>query len=155
MGLFSQSCPLEKSHLEIYGIPSPRKWKKADCIECTYTVEGRCNYKQITARHEQMRVRGRPALAKRLHMPDPPETRVQAEKEALESAGFSPSERESYWEVSREYDAQWEKASTAERREILDSLDQWKVHLEAGLAPREAFDKAQEWLKQRAAFKHG
>jgi hypothetical protein len=153
MGLFSQSCPLEKSHVEIYGIPSPRKWKKEDCLICSYSEQGKCVYKQRAGNPVQMRKRGYPALAKKSLMNKVAAERTSSEKEAVKQAGYSPAQEQEYWAISREYDARWESASPDQRPEILDSLDQFKVYLESGLSPAHAYDKAKEWMLKRAEFK--
>ena len=154
MGLFSKSCPLEKSHVEIYGIHSPRKWKKEDCFTCSYSEGGKCVYKQKTPIHGQVRKRGYPALVKKSLMNKPAAERGPSEKEAVKKAGFSLNQEEEYWKISRELDARWETASAEEKQEILDSLDQMKVYLESGLSPSQAQEKVQEWLRKRAEFKN-
>jgi hypothetical protein len=153
MGLFGQSCPLEKSHLEIYGIQAPRKWKVQDCIECEYLRDGKCNFKQIMANREKLIKRGRPVLVKKSVLDQPLTIRMRYEEEAVVQVGFTAEELKEYWELSRAFDRQWE-SETAERRQvILDSLDQWKVHLEKGDSPAKAAEKAKEWLNQRARFR--
>ena len=154
MGLFGgPSCPLEKLHIVVYGIHSPRKWKKEDCFLCEYVQAGKCNYKQIVSQHEQLTKRGYPALVKRSLMERPVAEREKPEKEAAGKAGFNPSELTDYWKVSQDYDRQWEDSTPEMRQEILDSLEQWKVNLEKGYAPLQARQKVQEWIQERAKFR--
>ncbi len=154
MGLFSKSCPLEKSHIEIYGIHSPRKWKKEDCLICSYSQNGKCVYKQNTLSQDQLRKRGYPALVKKSLLHKPTAERGTAEKEAVKQTGYNLEQEEAYWKISREIDAKWETASAEQQQEILDSLDQFKVYLESGLSPSQAYEKAQEWLQKRAEFRY-
>jgi hypothetical protein len=153
MGLFGQSCPLEKGHLPIYGVHSPRKWKKEDCKACEYQQDNKCVYKQVAAKLQSSAKYGYPALIKKSLMGKPAAQREQSEKEALKKAGFSQEYQTEYWTISHEYDIQWEAASEDQKREILDSLGQWKVHLEESLSPRQAHLKVQEWLRQRDEFR--
>ena len=155
MGLFSKSCPLEKSYIKVYGVHSPRKWKKEDCPACPSFQDGKCNYKEFSSRHQQSSKRGLPVLAKKSLMSQPAAIRAQSEMEAVNKAGFNAAERGEYLAISQQYDKLWEESSPENRAEILDSLDQWKVNLEAGLGPAEAHAKAREWLKNRADFKMG
>ncbi len=153
MGLFSKSCPLEKSHIEIYGIHSPRKWKKEDCLICSYSQNGKCAYKRKTPNQDQLHKRGYPALIKKSLLPKAAAERGTAEKDAVKQAGYNQEEEETYWKISREIDAKWEKASLEQQQEILDGLDQFKVYLESGLNPSQAYEKAQDWLQKRAEFR--
>ena len=153
MGLFGRSCPLEKSHLEVYGIHSPRKWKKEDCLECEYSRDGKCEYKQITARRQDYLKRGLPVLRKKAAMDQPLSVRQESEQEALKQAGFSSAELQEYRTVSEEYDRLWETASAEQKTEILDSLGQWKVYLEKGDSPLKAQEKVKAWLQERVRFR--
>ncbi len=153
MGLFSRSCPLEKAHIEIYGIHSPRKWKKEDCLICSYYQERKCAYNPKTASPGQLRKRGYPALVKKSLLPKPAAERGTAEKEAVKQAGYSLEQEETYWKISREIDAKWVTASPEQQQEILDGLDQFKVYLESGLSTSQAYEKAQDWLQKRSEFR--
>jgi hypothetical protein len=153
MGLFSQSCPLEKSHIAVYGIHSPKVWKKEDCLVCEYVNAGKCNYKQIMSQHEKLVKRGYPALVKKSLMDKPAEAREKSEKEAVKQAGFSAGEQADYWTVSKDYDRLWEGSPAESRQEILDGLGQWRVYLEKGYGPTQANDKVKEWLRARAEFR--
>lgn len=124
-----KSCPLEKSHLVVYGVHSPRKWKKEDCQKCDYQQNNKCNYVQKVADAEASVKRGAPALVKRSMMNKPFESRQQAEKEAVARAGFNGGEQDDYWSTSRDYDRLWDQASAEQKQDILDSLGQWKVYL--------------------------
>jgi hypothetical protein len=152
MGL-PTSCPLEDGYLKIYGIPAPQKWKPADCPECQYQEKQKCNYKKALAHHEQFHKRGQPVLAKRVNMSNPAAQRKKAETEALKKAGLSSEEQKEYWVISTQLDITWESAGLDGRKEVLEHLDQWKVHLEKGLGPSQAYVQVQEWLKQRAEFR--
>jgi hypothetical protein len=153
MGLFKKSCPLEKSHLQVYGIHAPKKWKEEDCAECEYLQDEKCDYKQIMAGREQLIKRGRPVLVKKAALDQPLTVRIRYEQEAVKVVGFTVEEIQEYWEVSREFDRQWEGESGERRQEIMDSLDQWKVHLEKGDSPAQASWKVKEWLNQRDRFR--
>jgi hypothetical protein len=153
MGLFKQACPLEKSHLEIYGIHAPRKWKAEDCAVCEFLTDRKCNYKQISANRERLINRGRPALVKKAALDQPLSVRIRYEQEAVKLAGYTPQEEKEYWELSKEYDRQWESEPADKRQDILDSLDQWKIHLEKGDNPAQAGEKVKEWFIQRARFR--
>jgi hypothetical protein len=153
MGLFSKSCPLEKSHIAVYGVHSPRKWKKEDCLICEYQQDNKCTYQQVKAKAEVSSQRGYPALVKKSLMDKPAAIREQSEKEAVNKAGFSPDQQKEYWTISREYDGLWNKASAEQKQDILDSLSQWKVYLEEGSGPKEAQGKVQGWLRQREEFR--
>lgn len=153
MGLFGRSCPLEKSYIKVYGIHPPRKWKKEDCLECEFSRDGKCDYKKMMSRREQLNKRGSPALVKKTAMDQAVTMREKSEQEALKHSGFSSDEVKEYWEVSREYDRLWESSSPNEKQEILDSLGQWKVYLENGDSPLQADEKVKIWLKERARFR--
>ena len=154
MGLFSKSCPLEKSHLVVYGVHSPRKWKKEDCQTCEYQHDDKCNYKLVIVKTEVSSKRGNPALVKKSMMDKPVDVREQSEKDAVKRAGFNPDEQGDYWTISREYDRLWNEASSEKRQDILDCLGQWKVYLENGLNPLQAQEKVKEWLRQREEFRN-
>ena len=154
MRLFGKSCPLEKSHLQVYGVHSPKKWKKEDCLKCEYYENSKCIYKQVIIKAKDSSRRGYPALVKKSSMEKPPAAREQSEKDAVKKAGFSPDEQIEYWTVSREYDRIWDKTSTEQRSEILESLGQWKVYIEHGLGPAKAQDKVKEWLREREEFRN-
>jgi hypothetical protein len=153
MGLFKASCPLEKSHLQVYGIHAPQKWKVEDCAVCEFFQDQKCGYKQIMASRERYLKRGRPALVKKAAMDQPSTIRIRQEQEAVKLVKFTDEEIEEYWELSREFDRQWEAGPEERRQEILDSLDQWKVHLEKGDSPALAGRKVKEWLDQRTRFR--
>jgi hypothetical protein len=153
MGLFKKSCPLEKSHLEVYGIHSPRKWKPEDCVECEFWQDQKCQYKEIMSTHQKLIQRGRPVLAKKAAFNQTVIVRKQYEEKAVQLAGFTVEEIKEYWELSTEFDRQWESQSAEKKQEILDSLDQWKVHLEKGDSPALAGWKVHEWLEQRERFR--
>ncbi len=153
MGIFKKTCPLEKFHLEVYGIHAPKKWKEADCLECEFWKDKKCCYTQAMGSREKLIKRGRPALVKKAAMGQPVNIRKQHEQEALKAVGFTSAEITEYWTLSQEFDLQWETESEDKRQEILDSLDQWKVHLEKGDSPAVAGNKVKEWLKQRDSFR--
>jgi hypothetical protein len=156
MGLFGKkSCPLEKKHLLIYGIHSPRKWVEQDCLECQYVLDSQCNYKQVAAQLEKLILRGRPAVVKKATLSEPAAVRQKAESEALKKAAFAAGEQREYWVVSQEYDRLWETASPDQKRDVLDRLDQLRIHLEKGDSPALAAEKANEWFRQREEFKRG
>jgi hypothetical protein len=154
MRLFSQpTCPLEDSYLKVYGIPAPQKWKSQDCPRCEYQENQKCQYKKVLAQHEQFHKRGQPVLLKRVNMTNPLIQRKRAETDALKKAGLSSNEQKEYWIISAQFDAAWETAAPAVRKDILEHLDQWKVYLEKGLNPSEAYTQVQAWIKQREEFK--
>jgi hypothetical protein len=153
MGLFSKTCPLEQTHVKIYGVHSPRKWKKEDCQTCEYHQNNKCSYQQTIAKIESSSRRGYPALIKKSMMDKPAGLREQSEKEAIRKASFTPEEQSEYWTVSREYDILWNNSSLEQKQDVLDCLGQWKVYLEAGLSPAQANEKAREWLRQREEFR--
>jgi hypothetical protein len=153
MGLFSKSCPLEQSHIKIYGVHSPHKWKKEDCLICEYQENSKCNYKQVISKIEDYSKRGYPVLVKKSMMDKPAAMREQFEQEALKKAGFSPADQKDYWVISREYDNLWNQASIEQKRDTLDILGQWKVYLEEGLGPVQAQEKVKEWLRLREEFR--
>jgi hypothetical protein len=153
MGLFSKSCPLEQSHLKVYGVHSPRKWQKEDCQTCEYLQNSKCIYKQTIAKVESSSKRGYPVLIKRSMMDKPADRREQSEKAAVLKAGFSPDEQKEYWVISREYDRLWNDSSPEQRQDILESLGQWKVYLEGGSGPEQAREKVQVWLREREEFR--
>lgn len=154
MGLFSQrSCPLEVNYLKVYGIPAPHKWKPEDCPGCQYQENNNCQYKKVLERQEQYRKRGQPVLIKRVNMSNPLPQRKKAETDALKKAGLSAEEQKEYWVISTQFDVSWESGGLEGRQDILEHLDHWKVHLEKGLSPAEAYAQVQEWLKQREEFR--
>ena len=153
MGLFSKSCPLEKSHLVVFGVHSPRKWKKEDCLTCEYQQNDKCNYKLVIVKTEGSLKRGNPALVKKAMMDKQADIREQSEKEAVKRAGFSPDEQRDYWTISQEYDRLWNEASSEQRQDILDCLGQWKVYLENGINPIQAQSNVKEWFRQREEFR--
>ena len=153
MGLFGQSCPLEKSHIAVYGVHSPRKWKKEDCQVCEYLIENKCTYKQVIVKVQASAKYGYPALIKKSMMDKPAAQREQSEKDAVKKAGFSPDQQQEYWLISREYDLQWSGSSEEQKRDLLESLGQWKVYLEEGSSPQQAHQKVKEWLRQREEFR--
>ena len=153
MGLFSKSCPVEKNHLKIYGIPAPQKWKAEDCQECQYLENEKCSGKEALARHVQMLKRGQPVLVKKASLHLSEEQRRKAETAALKKAGFNQEEEKGYWLVSATYDALWETASDLQKKDILECLAQWKVNLENGASPAQAQIKVAEWQKQREDFR--
>ncbi|MBN1189522.1 MAG: hypothetical protein JXA46_07210 [Dehalococcoidales bacterium] len=153
MGLFGKSCPLEKSHIAVYGVHSPRKWKKEDCQTCEYYQDNTCSYKKTVVKIQASGKRGYPALVKKSMMDKPAEIRERSEKEAVLKGGYSPDEQKEYWAISREYDLLWNDSSPQQREDILDSLDQWKIYLESGSGPAQAHEKVKEWLKQREEFR--
>jgi hypothetical protein len=155
VGLFGKSCPLEISYIKIYGIHSPRKWKKDDCLVCEFFQDSKCHYDSGSSRQQVFTNRGRPALVKKSTMDRPAEARKKSETESVNKAGFSAAELQEYWAVSKEYDELWTESSEEDRREILDRLDQWKVNLEKGLSPFQANEEVKEWLRKRAEFKGG
>jgi hypothetical protein len=153
MGLFSKSCPLEKSHLAVYGVHSPRKWRKEDCQTCQYQQDNKCSYKLEITKIEQAKKLGYPAFIKKSMMDKAAAERQKAEKEALQKAGFSPDQQSEYWEISQEYERLWTESVPEKRADILDSLAQWKVYLEQGSSPGQAQEKVKEWLRQREEFR--
>jgi hypothetical protein len=156
MGLFGGSgCPAEDNHLKEYGIPAPVKWQAEDCLECCYRENGKCAYKKIKAKQADFRKRGAPVLAKRARMYASASERRQAETTALRKAGFVAAEQQEYLTISVEIDAIWESTPEADRRDVLDRLDQWKMQLEKGLSPAQAYLEVQVWLEQREEFKKG
>jgi hypothetical protein len=152
MVLKIKSCPI--NWLKEYGIHAPQKWKVEDCPECEFLKNEKCEYKQIRSQREQLRKRGEPALVKRGMMTQPAAARKKAETDALKKAGFSADEQKEYWVISIEYDQIWEQTPVENRREILEKIEQWKVHLESGVSPTHAHQKVHEWLKQREDFKN-
>ncbi|HSW58476.1 MAG TPA: hypothetical protein VLH15_08750 [Dehalococcoidales bacterium] len=156
MGLMKQTnCPLEENYLEVYGIPSPEPWKPEKCLECQYQEDNKCQFKKMTAQQEQFRKRGQPVLAKRVNLSGSAAQRQKAEKEALKKAGFNDEERKEYWVISTQIEISWESTPPPAREELLDHLDQWRVYLEKGLKPGEAYLQVQEWLRQREEFRKG
>jgi hypothetical protein len=153
MGLFGKSCPLEKSHLAIYGIQPTHKWTREDCLECEYQVNEKCNYNEINAQHENQIRRGKPATALRSRLTHPAAGQEKAEAEAVKKAGFTSEEENEYWAVSAEYVRLWNSAGKDKQQDILDNLDQWRVNLEKGDSPARAKDQANEWQTQQLAFK--
>jgi hypothetical protein len=153
MGLFKPSCPLEKSYLQVYGIHAPKKWKAEDCAECEFFQDQKCSYKEIMASRERFIKRGRPVLVKKAAMDQPASIRINQEQEAVRLVEFTNEEIEEYWVLSREFDRQWEAGPAEKRQDILDSLDQWKIHLEKGDSPALAGRKVKEWLDQRDRFR--
>ena len=154
MGLFSpKSCPLEKNYLTVYGIQAPQKWKAEDCPQCQYLEDNNCQYKKVLAQHARFHKRGQPVLAKRFNMSNPPVHRKKAETDALKKAGFSADEEKEYWIISSQLDVTWEASGLEGRKEVLEHIDQWKVHLEKGLSPSQAYAQVQEWLRQREEFR--
>jgi hypothetical protein len=154
MGLFSEkSCPLEDNYLKVYGIPAPQKWKPADCPDCQYQEKNKCQYKKVLAQQEQYHKRGQPVLIKRINMSNPPAHRKRAEADALKKTGLSADEQKEYWVISEQLDTSWESAGIEGRKEVFEHLDQWKVHLEKGLSPSQAYAQVQEWLIQREEFR--
>lgn len=155
MGLFGKTCPLRKSYVAIYGIQPPHKFKEEmDCPICEFTVDDKCNFNQIMAQRETWKKRGQPVLVKKSMLTQPPAVREKAESAAVQKAGLNPDEQKEYWQVSREYDRQWETASAKQKSDIMDSLDQWKVQLEKGESPAAAQEKVKEWLQKRAKFRN-
>ena len=150
-----KTCPLETAHLVVYGVHSPRKWKKEDCQKCEYQQNQKCIYNQKVTSTESSAKRGAPALVKRSMMDKPAEDRQQAEKEAVARAGFNPDEERDYWSISLEYDGLWSQSSEEQKQDILESLGQWKVYLESGLGPAPAQVKVKDWLRKREEFRHG
>ncbi len=148
-----KSCPLETSHLVVYGVHSPRKWKKEDCQKCEYQQNNKCNYVQKVTTTEVSAKRGAPALAKKSMMDKPVEVRQQSEKEAVARAGFTADEQRDYWSISQDYDRLWVQASAEQKQDSLDSLGQWKVYLESGLGPIQAQEKVKDWLRKREEFR--
>jgi hypothetical protein len=159
MGLFNNSkikkCPQEEDYFKVYGIPAPEKWHPEFCQHCPHQEDRKCQYKKNMAHLEENRKRGHPVLMKRVNMTSAAEQRKKAESEALKNAGLSVDEQKEYWIVSTQIDISWEKAGTDDRRELLDHLDQWKVHLEKGLRPLAAYDQVKIWLQQREEFRKG
>jgi hypothetical protein len=155
MGLFGgKSCPLRKTYAKIYGIQPPRNWDdEMTCDVCEFYEDSKCEYKKIVAQREAMIKRGEPVLAKRSRMGQPADKRNKSEAEALKRSGLSAAEQEEYRAISKEYDRLWEEASEEQRKEILDSLDQWKVNLEKGESPAQAQESVKAWLSRRAEFK--
>ncbi len=153
MGLFSKSCPLERSHIAIYGMHSPRKWKQEDCRICEYYQNNKCVYKQAIVKVKSSSKRGYPALVKKSMMDKPTDMREQSEKQAVLKAGFSPEEQIAYWSVSRDFDRLWNESSEDKKQDILDSIGQWKVYLEGGCGPEQAMVKVREWFLQREEFR--
>jgi hypothetical protein len=154
MGLFSEkSCPLEDNYLKVYGISAPQKWKPEDCPECQYQEKNKCQYKKVLAQQEQYRKRGQPVLIKRINMSNPIAQRKKAEADALKKTGFTANEQKEYLAISEQLDIRWEAAGIDDRKEVFEHLDQWKVHLEKGLSPSQAYAQVQEWLRQREEFR--
>ncbi len=154
MGLSHQkSCPLEDNFLKVYGIPAPDKWKPQNCPQCQYQEKDRCQYKKAQAQQEKLSKRGQPVLVKRANLTSPLSQRQKAENDALKKAGFSSEEQQQYRMISAQLDVSWEAAGLEARKELLDQLDQWKVHLEKGFKPAEAYNLVKEWLKQREEFR--
>ena len=156
MGLFGKkSCPLEKEHLTIYGIHSPRKWVEQDCLECQYVINAVCNYGEVAAQQKKLIRRGHPAVVKKATLSESVAARQKAEAEAIKKAGFTAAEQKEYWIVSQEYDRLWDEAPPEQKRDVLDRLDQLRIHLEKGESPTSAAAKVTEWLRQREEFKKG
>ncbi len=156
MGLFGRkSCPLEKEHLEVYGIHAPRKWTEADCQECQYAVEANCNYKEFAGRLEKLNRRGRPVVVKKAMMRETVEARHKAEADALKKAGLNAGEETEYWVISAEYDRLWEEATTDQKTDVLDRLDHLRIYLEKGESPAQAAQNVKSWILQREEFKKG
>ena len=86
-------------------------------------------------------------------MSNPPAHRKKAEADALKKTRFSADEQKEYWVISEQLDVSWESAGLEGRKEVFEHLDQWKVHLEKGLSPSQAYAQVQEWLKQRDEFR--
>jgi hypothetical protein len=153
MGLFGKSCPVEKDHLKIYGIPAPKKWEAADCLVCEYFEGEKCTAKEALAKHAQLLKRGQPVLAKKACMHLSAAERRKAEAAALKKASLSAEEEKGYWLVSETYEMLWATASDLQKEDILECLVQWKVNLEKGVSPAQAQILVAEWQKQRAEFK--
>ena len=52
--------------------------------------------------------------------------------------------QEEYWEVSRAYDEEWEKASPEKRAELEWCMGHWRRFMEDGFSPKEADERARE-----------
>jgi hypothetical protein len=159
MGWFSKNCPLEEycKHQNVSLADSPffNTDLKDRCPLCEFWQDGKCKYKQVTAKKEQLGMRGYPALVKRTVMNKPRELRTQFEQAALKYSGFNSKEQQEYWSVSQAYDSFWDEASPDQRQDILDCLRHWRLYLEDGLSPVEANQKVLEFLKEHSETSQG
>ena len=119
-------CPLA-DYLKKWNIecPLPLKQDKETCRHCEYWREGKCQYNQIMAEKEKGIMRGFGALTKQTALKLKGTGRIDEETaKEIERAGVKLSalkdkeEQREYWEISRAYDEEWEKASPEKRAEL-------------------------------------
>jgi len=156
MGWFSKTCPLEeywkRQKVSLGNISSSffNTNLKDRCSLCGFWQNGKCKYKQVTAKEERLTMRGYPALVKRTVMNKPRELRTQLEQAALKYSGLNSKEQQEYWSISQSYDAFWDQASPNQRQGILDCLHYWRLYLEHGFSPVEANQKVLEYLREHS-----
>lgn len=145
-------CPLA-DYLKKWNIecPLPLKQDKETCRHCEYWREGKCRYNQITAEKEKRIMRGFGALTKQTAMKLRERGRINEETaKEFERAGVKSStlkdkeEQRQYWEISRAYDEEWEKASPEKRAELEWRVHHWQKFMEDGFSPKEADERARE-----------
>jgi len=72
------------------------------------------------------------------------ETAKRAEQTGLRFSGLSKAEEKEYWEISRAYDEEWEKARLEKRAELEWRMHHWQRFMEDGFDPKAADEKARQ-----------
>jgi len=129
----------------------PLKQDKEKCQNCEFWRDGKCRYNQIMAEKEKGIMRGFGALTKQTALKLKGTGRIDEETaKEIERAGVKLSalkdkeEQREYWEISRAYDEEWEKASPEKRAELEWRMSHWQSFMQGGFSPKEADERARE-----------